>query len=434
MVRDRAIAGAPVAGLAERSEEVTPVPVFDVAIAGGGIVGATVACALRGSGLKVVVIEALPQATAARQAQAYAFSLLSGRIFRGLGLWETVRSRLETFTRIRLSDGDWPDVVDFEPADLGTGELGYVAEHSVLLSALQKALNDAPNVTWLCPAAVTSVAYGDEWAEVAIAPKAELMGELTSDRGDTLPQKLRAKLVVGADGGRSPLREAAGIGTRGWGYWQSCIVAAVRPERHHDQVAYERFQASGPFAILPLGDTCRIVWTAPHAEAEALAALDDGQFLVELERRFGPQMGKLTLLGRRYTFPVRLMQSDRYCRPRLALVGEAAHNCHPVGGQGLNLGIRDAAALAETIQAAIARGEDIGSVAVLRRYDRWRRWGNWTILCFTDLLDRLFSNQIWPLMAVRRLGIFALKRIKPLKVFALKLMTGLLGRLPALAR
>jgi 2-octaprenyl-6-methoxyphenol hydroxylase len=427
MLLDRAIAGAPAAGLAERSEEVTPVPVFDVAIAGGGIVGATVACALRGSGLKVVVIEALPQATAARQAQAYAFSLLSGRIFRGLGLWETMRSRLETFTRIRLSDGDWPDVVDFEPADLGTAELGYVAEHSVLLSALQSALNDAPEITWLCPAAVTAVAYGDEWAEVAIAPKAELNGE-------TLPQKLRAKLVVAADGGRSPLREAAGIGTRGWGYWQSCIVAAVRPERHHDQVAYERFQASGPFAILPLGDTCRIVWTAPHAEAEALAALNDDQFLAQLERRFGPQMGKLTLLGRRYTFPVRLMQSDRYCRPRLALVGEAAHNCHPVGGQGLNLGIRDAAALAETIQTAIARGEDIGSMAVLQRYDRWRRWGNLTILCFTDLLDRLFSNQIWPLMAVRRLGIFALKRIKPLKVFALKLMTGLLGRLPALAR
>lgn len=430
MVRDRAIAVAPVTGLDGKPEGEGSMPVFDVAIAGGGIVGATVACALRGSGLKVAVIEALPQATAARQAQAYAFSLLSGRIFRGLGLWETVRSRLERFTRIRLSDGDWPDVVEFEPADLGTAELGYVAEHSVLLSALQNALNESPEITWLCPAAVTSVTYGEEFAEVAIAPNAELMG----DRGETLPQKLRAKLVVAADGGRSPLREAAGIGTRGWGYWQSCIVAAVRPERPHDQVAYERFQASGPFAILPLGDTCRIVWTAPHAEAKALAALEDDQFLVELERRFGPQMGKLTLLGRRYTFTVRLMQSDRYCRPRLALVGEAAHNCHPVGGQGLNLGIRDAAALAEIIQTAIARGEDIGSVAVLRRYDRWRRWGNWTILCFTDVLDRLFSNQIWPLMAVRRLGIFALKRIKPLKIFSLKLMTGLLGRLPALAR
>lgn len=412
---------------ADRETE-SAMPTYDVAIVGGGIVGATLACALRGTGLTVVVIEALPQAAAARQAQAYAFSLLSGRIFRGLGLWDVVRSRLEPFERIALSDGDWPDVVEFMPEELGTTELGYVAEHSVLLGALHDAIAQAPEITWLCPAKAETVTYGDEFAEIAIAPKD------SSNADAVVPHKLRAKLVVAADGGRSPVREAAGIATRGWGYWQSCIVAAVRPERSHGNVAYERFRSSGPFAILPLRDCCRIVWTAPHAEAEALLALDDDRFLSELSERFGSQMGSLELVGQRRLFPTRLMQSRRYCGQRLALIGEAAHNCHPVGGQGLNLGLRDAAALADVLTTAIARGEDIGSASVLRRYDRWRRWGNLTVLGFTDLLDRLFSSQFWPMVVLRRVGLFVLKRVRPLKIFALRLMTGLLGKAPSLAQ
>jgi 2-octaprenyl-6-methoxyphenol hydroxylase len=293
------------------------------------------------------------------------------------------------------------------------------------LTALQERVNQAPNITWIGPATATVLDYGETWAELAIAPNGPEVD---------CPERLRAKLVVAADGARSPLREAAGIPSRGWAYWQSCIVAAVKAEHHHQNIAYERFQTSGPFAILPLGDLCRLVWTAPHAEAQAMLNLEDDRFLQELSQRFGPQMGRLELVGRRYLFPVRLMQCDRYTAHRLALVGDAAHCCHPVGGQGLNMGIRDAAALVEVLQGAIARGEDFGQLSVLRRYDRWRRWGNWTILVFTDLLDRLFSTQFWPVVWVRRAGLAALKRIPPLKSFALKLMTGLLGKMPALGR
>jgi 2-octaprenyl-6-methoxyphenol hydroxylase len=242
-------------------------------------------------------------------------------------------------------------------------------------------------------------------------------------------------LLVAADGARSPVRQAAGIRTRGWKYWQSCITTRIKPEKPHNNIAYERFWPSGPFAILPLPDNrCNIVWTAPHEEAKALFELDDEQFLAELTRRYGTQMGRLELEGKRLMFQVQLMQSERYVLPRLALIGDAAHCCHPVGGQGLNLGIRDAAALAQVLGDAHRLGLDIGSVPVLAGYERWRKLENLTILGFTDFLDRLFSNNWLPLVAIRRLGLWVLRNIGPVKVFALRLMTGMQGRTPQLAK
>ncbi len=242
-------------------------------------------------------------------------------------------------------------------------------------------------------------------------------------------------MIVAADGAKSGIRQAAGINTRGWQYWQSCIVAFVKPEKGHNNTAYERFWSSGPFAVLPLPENrCRIVWTAPHAEAKALVALNDEDFLAELTKRYGTQMGKLELEGDRFIFPVQLMQSDRYVLPRLALVGDAAHCCHPVGGQGLNMGIRDAAALAQVLQQAHSQGEDIGSLAILKRYESWRKQENLTILGFTDLLDRVFSNNFLPVVLIRRLGLLVLHRVPPVKIFALKLMTGLKGRTPEIAQ
>lgn len=394
----------------------------DITIVGGGIAGLTLACALKDSGLSIVVVEAQPQSVAVTKGQAYAISLLSSRIFAGIGVWGEMLPKIETFKQIRLSDADYAQVVHFQPEELSTENLGYVAEHHALLQPLQEYLQKCPNVTYFCPAQATNINYQADGVEL----------ELRVGGGNRM---WRSRLLVAADGGRSPIRQAAGITTSGWQYWQSCIVATIKPEKPHQNIAYERFWPSGPFAILPLPENrCRIVWTSPHEEAKALLALNDEQFLNELQKRYGNQMGKLALEGSRYLFPVQLMQSDRYVLSRLALIGDAAHCCHPVGGQGLNMGIRDAAAIAEILQTAHQQGEDIGSLSVLKRYESWRQLENLTILGFTDFLDRIFSNHWLPIVAIRRLGLRILQTIQPVKIYALQLMTGLRGRSPQLGQ
>lgn len=394
---------------------------YDLVIVGGGIIGLTLAAALKDSGLSILLIEAKVASAAVAKGQAYAVHMLSALIYQGIGVWEKISPQIAKYCQVRLSDADYPDVVEFITDDLGTSELGYVAEHQALLEPLQEFVHNCQNVTYLCPAEVVKTEYQREIVAIDVKIADQI-------------QTVRGKLIVAADGSRSRIREAAGIKTSGWKYWQSCIVAFVKPEKPHNNTAYERFWPSGPFAILPLpGNRCRIVWTAPHAEAEALCALDDQQFLAELTRRYGNQMGKLELLGDRFIFRVQLMQSDRYVLPRLALIGDAAHNCHPVGGQGLNLGIRDAAALAQVLQTAHKAGKDIGNLQVLKGYERWRKPENLTILAFTDLLDRMFSHNFLPLVVIRRLGLWMMQRIPILKVFALKLMIGLKGQTPALA-
>ncbi|HEY9622136.1 MAG TPA: FAD-dependent hydroxylase [Crinalium sp.] len=394
----------------------------DVAIVGGGIVGLTLALALKDSGLSIALIEAQPREVGLSRRRAYAVTLMSGQIFAGLGIWNEVLPKITTFRQIDLADADHPVVVHLRPEDLGAPNLGYVAEHNVLMDALHRRLDAVSNVHWICPASVNSVQYNAQNATLALTVQGE-------------PQELRTRLVVAADGSRSPLRQQAGIRTHGWQYWQSCITTVIRPEKPHQNIAREHFWSSGPFATLPLPDNrAQIVLTAPHAEAKALMDIDESAFLAELNRRYGGKLGKLELESDRLMFPVQLMHSDRYTNPRLALVGDAAHCCHPVGGQGLNLGIRDAAALAQVLQTAHQRGEDIGNLRVLKRYERWRKLENLTILGFTDVLDRCFSNNWLPLVFIRRSGLRVMKIARPLKFLALRLMTGLSGRQPNLAR
>lgn len=401
---------------------------YDLAIVGGGIVGLTLACALKDSGLKVVLIEAQAESVAVAKGRAYVISLLSGRIFKGIGIWDEVLPQMTTFRQINISDADHPGVVKYYPPDLGTDGLGYAAEHKVLLTALQNHLKDCPNVSWLCPAEVVNADYQPDAVEIKLHLK-------DKQKASDFPTQIRTRLLVAADGAKSRIRQAAGIGTRGWPYWQSCVVTTIKPEKSHDNIAYERFWSSGPMGVLPLpGNRCQVVWTAPHAEAKALKELDEKAFLAELEHRTGGLLGRLELLSDRFLFPVQLMQSDRYTLPRLALIGDAAHCCHPVAGQGMNLGIRDAAALAQVLQSAHHQGEDIGDRGVLKRYERWRKTENLTILGFTDFLDRMFSNNWLPLVAMRRFGLWMLRTIHPFKLWALRLMTGLSGRLPQLAQ
>jgi 2-octaprenyl-6-methoxyphenol hydroxylase len=437
---------ATVAPIREQSPERSLVPAldptlnFDVAIAGGGIVGLTLAAALKHSGLNVAIIEPQPQSVAAAKGQAYALHLSSRQILTGLGIWDEILPKIEAFRCVEMTDADCPHQVHFQPADLGVVQevalgsdaVGHVAEHQVLLTALQAYLQACPNVTWFCPYQVTETEFAPEAVTVQLAPAPN---SPPASAAAASPICLRAKLLVAADGAQSPIRQRLGIATQGWKYWQSCIVVTVAPERPQPQTAYEHFWPSGPFAALPLpNDQWRIVWTAPHAEAQAILALDEPAFLAALTQRFGTQMGELRLTSRPFIFPAKLMQARQYIAPRLALIGDAAHSCHPVGGQGLNLGIRDAAALAEVLEAAHSQAQDLGNLAVLKRYQRWRRWENGLTLAFTDLLNRSFSNQFLPLQTLRRLGLWLMQRVPLVKTLALKFMAGVWGRQTALAR
>ena len=396
---------------------------YDIAIVGGGIIGNTFAVALQNSGLRVVLIESQAASVAVAKGRAYVISMLSGQIFAGLGIWKRILPQVTQFSQIQISDADYAGVVKLYPQDLGTETLGYAASHEVLLTALQEDLQAAENITVMCPAQVIGVDYTDTGAEISI---------YTAD--SQTPQTIRAGVVVAADGAKSALRDRANIKTSGWNYWQSCITATIKPELPHQNIAYERFWYAGPIGVLPLADgRCQVVWTTPHQQAEELRDLPVTEFLAELEHCTGGLLGKLQLDSQRWLFPVKLMQSQQYTAPRLALIGDAAHCCHPVAGQGMNLGIRDAAALAEILIAAHQAGADIGSEAVLNRYTSWRKPENWAILAFTDFLDRMFSTRLLPIVIIRRLGLFLLDRVPGGKYLALRLMTGLAGKIPQVA-
>ena len=365
---------------AARPPQNSPSQRVDVAIVGAGIVGLTLASALRHSGLSVAVIEAQTAVDTVARERAYAFSPMSARIFRQLGLWDQVAPQITHFQRVRMSDADCGNTVTFRSADSPDTAVYYGAEHRILMEALQAQIWQQPQIR---------TCYGTRLLE--ISPESGGVALTLEHKGHT--EILQVQLLVGADGARSRVRDYAGIGTTGWAYWQSCITTVLAPEKSHQDTAYEKFWPSGPFAILPIpGNRCQVVWTAPHEEAQAMVALPEQEFLAELRRRYGGQMGDLTMLKPPMTFPVRLMQSHRYVKPHIALIGDAAHACHPVGGQGLNMGIRDAAALAQVLQTAQHRQESIGNLRTLRRYERWRRRENWLILAMTDLLNRTFQT------------------------------------------
>lgn len=394
----------------------------DLAIVGGGIVGTTLATALKDSGLKIILIEARSPEVAAAKTQAYAFSPLSSRIYQGIGIWNEIFPHIGKYQHINLSDADYSQQVKFETEDLPGEHLGYVAQHNIVITALHKYLKNCPNVTWLCPGEVINVTTEGDRSIVEVKVNGE-------------QRLVTTKLVVGADGARSRIRSLAGIKTRGWKYWQSCVAFTIEHTAPENNTAFERFWSTGPMGVLPLlGNRCQIVWTHPHAEAKALAELDEFAFLAKLQTYTGGVLGDLKLVSQRQVFPVQLMQCDRYIKSRLALIGDAAHCCHPVGGQGLNMGIRDAASLAQVLQNACQQGQDIGAVKVLKRYESWRKIENLAILGFTDLLDRMFSTDWLLVVMIRRLGLWMMSYLRPLKILALKLMTGLLGRRPKLAQ
>lgn len=401
----------------------------DIVIAGGGTAGLAAALALRKAApeLAVTVVDIRAfDATTGNQSgdqRASAIAAAAQRMLEALGVWPAVAGEAQPIISMEVTDSKTGDAV--RPVFLtfdGSVEEGepfaHMVPNGVLLGALARAAN-AAGVEMIAPDSV--------------------------DRFDVLPERvdvtlgsggtLHAGLLVAADGVRSRLRALAGIKTSSWHYPQMAIVTNVRHERGHEGVAIEHFLPAGPFAILPLtGNRSSIVWTEQADDARRLLASDDFVFLTELERRFGHRFGGLELDGPRQGYPLGLILARDFVQSRFALLGDAAHAIHPIAGQGLNLGFRDVAALAETVVDAHRLGLDIGAVDVLERYQTWRRFDTWQMGVTTDVLNRLFSNRNPVLRAARGIGLGLVDRMPGLKSRFIGEAAGFGGELPKLMR
>jgi 2-octaprenyl-6-methoxyphenol hydroxylase len=394
----------------------------ELIVVGGGLVGLSLGIACASAGLAVAVIDREDPARMAGEAfdgRTSAIAFGSQRILAGIGLWDGIAAEAEPIREIRVADGDSPLFLHYDHDELGADPLGYIVENRVLRRALFARARTLPTLRHLAP------------ASAALCERSSHGVAVTLDDG----RVLRGALLAAADGGASPLRHAAGIRTVAWNYPQTAIVCTVWHERPHLGIAVEHFLPAGPFAILPMtGDRSSIVWTERAALAPRLLALGAGEFHAELARRFGDFLGRLEVVGPRWSYKLSLMHAARYGAERLVLVGDAAHVIHPIAGQGLNLGLRDVAALAELIVDARRLGLDIGNGEVLARYERWRRFDNFALAAVTDGLNRLFSNTVPPLVLARDAGLAAVNRLKPLRRLFMQHAMGMVGNLPRLAK
>jgi 2-octaprenyl-6-methoxyphenol hydroxylase len=394
----------------------------DVLIVGGGLVGGTLAAALALAGVKVVVVDRqAPSAAldAAFDGRYSAIALGSRRVLSTIGLWADLASAAAPIEDIRVSEGKSPFFLHYDHRETGDEPFGFMVENRAFRQALARRLPKSPGVTLLAPAGVARLE--------------RQAGGVTAWLEDG--RQVSAALAIGADGRGSTTRNGAGIRVTRWSYKQSGIVCTVEHERPHGFIAHERFLPAGPFAILPIpGNRSSIVWTEHADLAPALMALGDDGFLAELERRFGDFLGSLRVVGPRWSYPLSLQFAEAATARRLALAGDAAHAMHPIAGQGLNMGLRDVAALAEVLIDARRLGLDAGDAAVLERYQRWRRFDNTLMLAATDALNRLFSNEFPPLRLARDVGLAVVDRLRPLKRLFMRQAMGLTGELPRLMR
>lgn len=409
----------------------------EVLIVGGGMVGLTLACALAGAGVAVAVVDHSDPETvlaAAHDGRSSAIARGSRQALAALGLWDGMAADAQPILDIRVSDGrvgggasrlflhyDHRDVA--APGGDG-GPLGYIVENQVVRAALHARAVALERLRLVAPARIEALERD------GVGTTARLAGG----------RAIRAQLAVAADGRNSARRRAAGIAVTTWDYPQCGIVATVGHETPHHGVAHEHFLPSGPFAMLPMTDTAEgrhrssLVWTERRELVPAMMALDPADFARELERRFGRSLGALEVLGGRWSYPLSLMHAERYLDRRLVLIGDAAHAIHPIAGQGLNLGLRDVAALAEALVDARRLGLDLGAAPALERYARWRRFDNMMLLAATDGLNRLFSNDLPPLRLARDLGLAAVNRLPSLKRVFMRHAMGMVGDLPRLIR
>jgi 2-octaprenyl-6-methoxyphenol hydroxylase len=391
---------------------------LDVVIAGGGYVGLAVAVAIKQAAphMQVEIVEAAPQDVWKKDMRASAIISAATRMLDVFGIWSEIEPEAESIRKMIVTDSKMTDPV--RPVFLtfdGEVEEGRPFAHMIPNVAIVGALRG------LCDRLGITIRHG-------LTVSGFVTGAQSTSISLSDGNVLEARLLIACDGVRSSLRDMAGIKTVRWDYDQSGIVTTVEHERPHNGVAEEHFLPSGPFAVLPLkGNRSSLVWTERRADADKLVASDDFLFDEELERRFGHKLGSVRAVGPRRAFPLGLTLARAFVAPRFALAGDAAHGIHPISGQGLNLGYKDVAALAETIVEADRLGLDIGSLNVLERYQAWRRFDTLRMGITTDVLNRLFSNDSTPIRVVRDLGLGLVDRLPALKSYFIDQAAGLAG-------
>ena len=378
----------------------------DILIAGGGLNGPTLALALAQAGLRVIVVDPRPANARAGDnfdGRAYALAVSSQRLLKALGLWAGLAGNSQPIGQVKASqgrpgEGALPFFLHFDSAEIEEGPVGFMLEDRFLYRALLAAMRDrVQNLPGL-----------------SVVDQQATSGGIQATLSDG--RSLRARLLVGADGRGSGVAARAGIRRQGWDYGQTALVAAIAHHHPHHGIAQQYFMETGPLAILPLpGNRSSVVWSETHDNARAIAALPDDAFLDVLRPRFGDYLGNISLAGARFTYPLSLSLADRYVADRVALVGDAAHGVHPIAGQGLNLGLRDVAALAEVLVDAARRGEDIGSDLVLERYQGWRRFDATSLALGMDGVNRLFGSSNPVLSAARGIGMGLVSAIPALR-------------------
>jgi 2-octaprenyl-6-methoxyphenol hydroxylase len=399
---------------------------FDVAIVGGGMVGATLGVALAPLNLRVAIIEAIPHNAAAQPSfdeRTTALSNGSRRILETLGVWPALSTLATPIAKIHVSEQGRFGFARIDAAEQGLSAMGYVVANRDLGNALWSRLSKSAGLEVYCPAEVSQVTAHEQSVTVEMVQKG---AKSTID----------AKLIVAADGAQSAVRGAFGVDAEVRDYEQTAIITTVLPQRFHDNVAYERFTQSGPLALLPLdGGRCTLVLTQPKDAAQSVMAWSDQEFLAELQRRFGFRLGRFLKVGRRVPYPLFLTRATRTSSGRCVIIGNAAQGLHPVAGMGFNLGLRDVASLAELIAERVGQQDaDPGSLQLLAQYDAWRTADRGSVIAFTDGLIKLFSNPLRSVRRLRSLGLLAFDLLPPAKAALSRLSTGGSGRVPKLAR
>lgn len=396
----------------------------DIAIAGGGMVGASLAAALEPLGLRVLVIESRRPGAPGQPSfddRCTALADVSRRIFEAVGCWKDMVAGACAITEIHVSDRGRFGQARLRAREEGLEAFGYVVENRRLGSALWARL-ETGSATILAPASVQACHTGTDGVRIEVA----------TDEGQA---DVHARLLVAADGVRSGIRESLGVGVRTWDYEQVAVVANVEPGQPHDGIAYERFAESGPMALLPMpGRRCSLVWTFPRDRCEAVGSWSDARFLDELQTAFGFRLGRFQRVGARFSYPLALIRATQQSVNRVILLGNAAHGLHPVAGQGFNLSLRDVAGLAECI--ADDKGADPGSPALLADYEAWRQSDQRATAFFSDALIRVFGNPLPPVRWARNLGLLGLELFPPARAAVARqgMGMGAGNRVPRLAR